>query len=71
MTHGLCEFLDGMYVFYSCSEHQVFLADNGEQEGGEEGVVEGVDGFRDMFIEQLEVVCATRVGDSGVSGIIH
>ena len=30
MTYGLCEFLDGMNVLCSCSEHKVFLTDNGE-----------------------------------------
>jgi hypothetical protein len=70
-THRLCEFLDGMYVLQSCSEHEVFLADNREQERGEEGVVEGVDGIRDVFIEQREVVWATSIRDSGVPAIIH
>lgn len=60
-----------MYVLRSCSEHEVFLADNGKQEGGEEGLVEGVDGVGYMFVEQREVVRATRVWDAGVSGIVH
>jgi len=71
MTHGLCEFLYGVNVLRSCSEHKVFLADNGEQEGGKERVIERVDGVGDMLVEQLEVVCATGLWDPGVSGRVH
>jgi hypothetical protein len=52
----------------------VLLADNGEQEGGKEGVVERVDGIGYMLVEQLEIVRATGVWDPGLSGgvgVVH
>lgn len=49
----------------------MLLANNGEQEGGEEGLIEEVDGFRYVFVEQLEIVCAARIWEPGVSGIVH
>jgi hypothetical protein len=71
VTHGLCKFLDRVYVLYSCSKHEVFLANNGEQEGSEEGGIERVDGIDEIFVEYVEIVCATRVWDPGLSGIVH
>jgi hypothetical protein len=71
VTHGLCEFLDGVYVLCSCPEHKVLLTDNGKEEGGEEGGIERVNGVCGVFVEQPEIVCAARVWDSGVSGMVH